>query len=194
MATCGFAHAYDAGDVFGAASALAFLGAADEQWAHAEAAACVEGGDAFGAVKFVGGETHRVDIRGLHVDGDFADGLRAIDVEWDAEVSAEFGDLCDWEDYAGLIVGPENGDQGGFFVEGGDEGIDIQSAFVIDGNLRDLRAFAGELLAELAGGGMLGGAGDDAFARSAGGEYAADGGVDGFGAGAGECDVRVAAS
>ena len=62
---------------------------------------------------------------------------------------------------------------------------------MIDGDGDHFSAFRGELPAELAGGGMLDRGGDDLLSRGARDKQAANGGVDGFGATAGETDLRI---
>ncbi len=66
-------------------------------------------------MEFVAGEGHGVEALGGDVYGDFADGLGGVAVVGDVFLFAELGDLVDGEKDAGLVVGPEGGDQGGVF-------------------------------------------------------------------------------
>jgi len=70
----------------------------------------------------------------------------------------------------------------------------VAAAALINWEFDDLRTFLRELGAELASGGVFDRGGDDALARRAGGEQAADGGVDGLGAAAGEEDLGLGAA
>ena len=60
------------------------------------AAANVECADSLGPVELVAGEREDVDVVGLDVDGDLADGLNGVGVEEDALLVAELADLARW--------------------------------------------------------------------------------------------------
>ena len=104
------------------------------------------------------------------------------------------GDVIHGKQHAGLVVGPHERDEGGLIVEGGAQGVEVESAMFIDGNLDDFRdPLAGKLSAQFARCGMFDGARDDLFPWGARREQPANGGVDCLGAAAGEHQFCFAA-
>lgn len=132
------------------------------------------------------GEAHEVEAGVSDIDGYFADGLGAVTVEGDGFVAADGGDLLDGEDNAGFVVGPHDGDESDGVVDGVGEFLEIEGAEVIDGDFDDGVTIESEMAAEFACCGVFDGGGDDFAAWGAGGEQAAEGGIDGFGAAGGE--------
>ena len=124
------------------ASAVDLLGDLDA----GVAAADVERADTLGPVELVAGEREDVDVVGLHVDGDLADGLDGVGVEEDALLVADLADLADGLDDADFVVGVHDGDQDGLLRAFGDDGaaevVEVDEAVGLDGQVGDAVAHA----------------------------------------------------
>lgn len=97
----------------GAAAHAALLAAAVHQRldADARAAAHIEGANALGPVDLVAADGHEVDVGGVDVDGDLADGLRGVRVEEDTSLAADAADRRDGLDHANLVVDRHDRDE-----------------------------------------------------------------------------------
>jgi hypothetical protein len=110
----GRAQADDAGDVERAGAHAALVAAAVNLLGklHARvAAANIQRAHALRPVDLVAGEREQVDVVGLHVDGNLADGLHGVGVEDDALLVAELADLGDGLDDADLVVRVHDADE-----------------------------------------------------------------------------------
>ncbi len=76
-------------------------------------AAHVKRADAFGPVHLVGAERHQVDVIGLHIHRDLAEGLHGVAVEENVFFAADFTDLAHRLDDADLVVCVHDADQHG---------------------------------------------------------------------------------
>ena len=129
----GGAEAYDAGDVFGAGSALTLVGTAVEEGSEVGAGANEQGAGASGGVHFVAGEGEEVDVLELagEVEGELAGGLDGVGVEEGAVGFGEAGELADGLDDAGFVVREHDADEAGVGLQGevevvgGDEAVAV---------------------------------------------------------------------
>ena len=185
----GAAEADDAGDVLGAAAAVALLVFAVEVRREGRAFADEEGADAFRAAEFVGAEREVVDGERLEVERKLADGLHGIAVKAHAAARAEGGDVGDGEEDAGLVVGRHERDDGGVGREGGVERGGIEEAVAVGGQAGDAGAVFFEEDRVIEHGGMLDGGGDDMALGGIGEEGGEEGGVVALGGAAGEDDL-----
>jgi hypothetical protein len=101
----------------------------------------------------VAGEREHIDVVGLHVDGDLADGLDGVGVEEDAFLVADFADFTNWLDDADFVVCVHDGDKDGFVRAFGDDGalevVNVDEAVGLDGEIGDDVAQLLELLASV---------------------------------------------
>lgn len=191
----GLAHADEGGDIFGAAAAIVFLGAAALPGLPASAAADVEGAGAFGAVEFVGGDREEVEGEVTEVEGDFAGGLDCVNMEGDVVFSAEFAECANVKEGAGFVVGPHDAGECDIgILEGEFEGVEAEAAVKVDGDFDDAVALFGEGLDGFADGGVFDTTDNESFAGGAHGEEAVECGVVRFCASAGEEDFLGIAS
>jgi hypothetical protein len=108
--------------------------------ADARPAADVEGADALGAVELVAGDGEEVDVHGVDVDGDLADGLGGIGVEEDLALAAHAADLGEGLNDADLVVDGHDGDEDGLGAHGGLEIVEGDEAIALDGEVGDVEA------------------------------------------------------
>ena len=74
----------------------------------------VEGTDALGAVEFMGRKGQKIDVHGLHVDGDMGRGLDRVGMEQDPLFPAEGADLRHGLQGPDLVVGEHHRHENGF--------------------------------------------------------------------------------
>src|ERR1700722_1683348 len=136
----GLAKADDAGDVFGAGTAIAFVMAAVKNGSDRHAGAQVQSADALGPVKFVSGDGKQIDAEAVDIDGEFAGGLHGVGVEEDSGGARDLADFFDGLNGAELVVGMHDGDERGIVAHGAANIFGIDEAIVADSDVGD---FAG---------------------------------------------------
>jgi len=75
--------------------------------------------DTLGSVNFVAADGHEINIEGVDINVNLADGLSCVCVEEHAVLPAELADLCQWLDDADLVVDGHDRDEGGCWLDGG---------------------------------------------------------------------------
>ena len=147
------------------------------------AAADVEGTYPFGAVELMGGEAEQVEVVGLDVEGEFADGLGGVGMEEDAVVVAEGADLADGVKGTDLVIGGHDRDEESLIGEGLCHLVGADGAVLVDGEDGEFdRAVAGQGFEGVEDGLVLGGGGDDVISAAfAGGDGTLERQVVGFG-------------
>jgi len=114
----GCAETDEVWDVFRAAASGAFLMAPMEEGCEPGFAMNVESPNAFGCTYFVPGKGEIIEWNGTNVDGEFASRLHRIAMIRNATTAAEFSNVFDRKENAGLVVGPHQGDDDRVIREG----------------------------------------------------------------------------
>ncbi|CAM5194500.1 hypothetical protein BLIC30S_01843 [Bacillus licheniformis] len=156
-----------------------------------------QGADPVRAADLVAGDGHRGEAGGREVDGDLADGLDGVGVQGDAELGGGVGESADRHDRADLVVRPHDGGEGdgtGVAGDGLTEGLGVDAAVAVDGEVLDVGALVrGEPVDGVEHGVVLDRTGEDAGAAgvgvAAGPVEALHGEVVGLGAAGGEDDL-----
>ena len=105
-------------------------------------AAHIQSTNAFGAVGFVGGQTHQVDRQGVEVDGQFACGLGCVDVEDDALLAANGANGGDVLNHANFVVHKHDTDQDGVMAQCRLEHIQVDQTVFLHVKVSDFKALA----------------------------------------------------
>ncbi len=192
----GGGEADDGGGVFGAGATSVFLAAADDLGLERGAGADVEGAGAAGAVELVGGEGEEVYAERVDVDAEVGDGLDCVGVDEGAGVCFAdlLGDGGDVVECAYFVVGVHDGDEDGFWSDGGGDIGGVDAAVGAGGDEGEVgEAVALELVDGVEDGVVFDGGGDDVgeVGRDApprGCKYTSEGEGVGFGAAGGEDD------
>jgi len=138
------AEGCDAGDVFRAGAALAFMPSAKLRTAEFDALADEKRAGAFGRAELVAGDRVEIHAQGRHVEPDFASGLDAVGMQERASFVRDGGNFGDGLDGAGLVVGVHDGDQAGIGCDGLTDGVGIDHALRVHRDARDVDAAAFE--------------------------------------------------
>ena len=185
------AEAHDPGDVLGASPPPPLVLAAVLHGDHLRALADEQSGHALGTVDLVTGERQEVDAEGVEVDRDLAEGLDGVHVKGDPALPRDLPDLARRLDGPDLGVGVHDGDQDGVGPHGAPDGVGIDQAGGVDGEVGHLEAERLEVLARPQHRVVLDPRGDD-VPRVPGHGHALDGEVVRLGAARGEDDLLLA--
>ncbi len=134
-------HSHDPGDILGACPFALLLGSALDQVGQGNPLPRIEEADALGAVEFMGRCGQHIDVHGLYVDGQMADGLDRIRVEEDSALLTDRPDLRDRLDGPDLIVGGHDRDQAGVLPDRRLQLPDIDDAVLMDRKKSHLESF-----------------------------------------------------
>lgn len=93
------------------------------------------------------GEGEQVDLERVDVDRDFAGGLHGVGVEINIGFFGDAADVFEGLDGAEFVVSVHDGDEGGFWAEGGAQAVGRDEAVAIYGEVADCYAFFFEGLA-----------------------------------------------
>jgi SHS2 domain-containing protein len=113
--------------------------------AHARLAAHVQRADALRAVGLVRGQAHQIDRQRRQVDRDLAGGLRRIDVEDDAALTADRADRRDVLDHADLVVDEHHRDQDRVRPQRRLELVEVEQAVFLHVEVGDVETLALQL-------------------------------------------------
>ena len=188
----GVAQTHDAGHVQSPRAHASFVSAAIHLRGDLHTrilAPHIQSAHTLGAIEFVRGDRHDVDVIGIHVDRHFADRLHAIGVEQNAALAADLADLRHRLNHADFVVGVHDGDQNRFVRNGLAQHVQIDQAVAFERQIRNPVAVLLKLLAGVEHRFMFRRRGDDVialFGIHLG--HAFDGEVVGFGGAAGEDD------
>ena len=108
----GFSEGHDRGDILGAAAPSLFLASA-QQRRVAGPLVDVESADSLRCVELVGREGDILDIQPGEIDRHLPRGLHGVEMERNLLLQRDGGDLLDGEEHPGLVIPPEQGDDGG---------------------------------------------------------------------------------
>src|SRR4029077_20163088 len=86
-------------------------------------------------VEFVAGEGKQVELEGLYVNRDLADGLHRVSVEVDVSVSSDAADLLKRLDGAEFVVGMHNGDENRSRADSIAQIVEIDQAIAVYGEI-----------------------------------------------------------
>lgn len=150
----GLADCDDAGNILRAAAATAFLAAADEQRLKAHPLAHEQSSDALRRMKFVPAEAQKIDFR---IERCLADHLHGIRVHESAVFMGYRRDFAHGLNDAGLVIGPQNGDESrGRALQGLAKLREVDETILIHAEQADLAAALLPSLGAFEPGGMLG--------------------------------------
>lgn len=161
----GAAEGDDAGDVFGAGSALALLRAAVEERRKMHVFADEEDACALRGVHLVAGDGEDVDVleRSGEVEWELGGGLYGVGVNEDSGIVGlgDAGELADGLDGSGLVVGEHDGDEFGVRTKRGFEGVGVDEAGARGSEVGDVDVAAAQGLSGIEDGVVLDLGGDD---------------------------------
>ena len=187
----GFAEGDDAGHILRAATSFAFLTTSHEQRRKADALADVERANALRRMHLVAAEAEKIDRRCLHIEVNFSRRLHGIRMHQRAGGVCQCDDFMHGGEHAGLVIRPHDGDErGDSGPNEGVQGIQINTAIRMHGSSGDFASLRLPAPGRLQNCGVLR-AGDDEFRLlRPQGAHGGMHGIDGFGAAAGEGDLR----
>jgi seryl-tRNA synthetase len=183
-------EADDAGNVLGAAAALSFLPAADEQWRKARTTADVKRPDALRRVKLVPAEAEEIDGHRVDREVDLPNGLNRVRMHQGSGRMSDLDNLAHRRDDSGLVVRPHDGDERrSAGLNKMAQGIEIDAAIGMHWRTKDVAALIFPAPRGFGHSGVLG-AGDHeiGFVRPEGTDGGMHG-IDGLRAAAGEDDL-----
>lgn len=101
----------------------------------------INGSNTLGAIKFVAGDTHQIDVHGIHIHGDFADSLSSISVEKDLVLAANLSNFLNGLNDTNFIVDGHDGNNGSIRADSFFELLDVDQSVGLNWEVSDVETF-----------------------------------------------------